>query len=568
MSYRVVVTDQVFPDVDTERALLSEIGASLEVATGDRDAVLAVARDADALLNTYLPLDADFVAALERCKVIARYGIGVDNVALDAARDRGIVVTNVPDYCVEEVAAHTLALLLSLLRKLPESQASLAAGGWGVDAIRPVRRLSETTVGLVGIGRIGGLVARWLQALGVRVVAHDPFVARHDTIALLGLDELLATADAVCLHCPLTPENRGLIGAAQLAAMKSDAVLVNTSRGPLVVLADLLDALRAGTIRGAALDVYEVEPPDASQLVGVPGLIATPHTAFYSESALAESQRKAATQVRKVLTGEPPTTRSPADRGGPLGNESRLTSSVRIVSSRCSSATCAARSPSPARSASMSSWWPWFGGAHLVAARLQPQRRVGRGAVAQPLQQPDEPRRGDPRRQRGVEAAVEVGPLAHVGLVVHDRHELGGAVEDLGRVLGRRPAHRLGLQQLAHVVDVTDLVVRELLDDAAAMRVELDQPLGRQVAQRLAHGGGADLQLLGDVPLHETGAARQRPPEDRLAERVADHLVRGLPRTGQEIQLRHGLTSSIVLSDVAAASRPTGSRSARARRGR
>ncbi len=306
MSYRVVVTDQVFPDVDTERALLSEIGASLEVAAGDRDAVLAVARDADALLNTYLPLDADFVAALERCKVIARYGIGVDNVALDAARDRGIVVTNVPDYCVEEVAAHTLALLLSLLRKLPESQASLAAGGWGVDAIRPVRRLSETTVGLVGIGRIGGLVARWLQALGVRVVAHDPFVARHDTIALLGLDELLATADAVCLHCPLTPENRGLIGAAQLAAMKSDAVLVNTSRGPLVVLADLLDALRAGTIRGAALDVYEVEPPDASQLVGVPGLIATPHTAFYSESALAESQRKAATQVRKVLTGEPP----------------------------------------------------------------------------------------------------------------------------------------------------------------------------------------------------------------------------------------------------------------------
>jgi D-3-phosphoglycerate dehydrogenase / 2-oxoglutarate reductase len=304
--FRVVVTDQISPTIDIEREILAGIDADLEVAAGSRDDVLRIAADADALLNTYFSFDAEALGRLRRCRIVARYGIGVDNIDLDAARERGIVVTNVPDYCVEEVAAHAVAMVLSLLRRLPEGQAVLERGGWGVDELRPIKRLSQTTIGVVGLGRIGREVARLLGAFGARMVGYDPYVADLPGVEPMELDDLLATADAVSLHSPLLPETRGMIGAKQLAHMKPDAVLVNTSRGPLVVLDDLLDALRSGTIRGAGLDVYEHEPPDPARLHGVPGLLATPHSAFYSEAALTESQNKAATQVVKVLTGEAP----------------------------------------------------------------------------------------------------------------------------------------------------------------------------------------------------------------------------------------------------------------------
>jgi D-3-phosphoglycerate dehydrogenase / 2-oxoglutarate reductase len=304
--YRVVVTDQVFPSVELERRLLADIDAELEVASGDRDEVLARAEGADALLNTYFPVDADAVERLPKCRIIARYGIGVDNIDLDAARQRGVVVTNVPDYCVEEVAAHAVAMTLSLLRRIPEGQAVVSDGGWGIDRLRPIKRLSETTVGVVGLGRIGRRVAELFRAFGAEVVGHDPFVTKLPGVTLRELDDLLETSDAVLLHCPLMPETRGLINAERLARMPAHAVLVNTSRGPLVVLDDLLDALRKQTIRAAGLDVFEEEPVTAARLSDVPGLLATPHMAFYSDAALAESQTKAATQIIKVLTGERP----------------------------------------------------------------------------------------------------------------------------------------------------------------------------------------------------------------------------------------------------------------------
>jgi D-3-phosphoglycerate dehydrogenase / 2-oxoglutarate reductase len=304
--YRIVVTDQVFPSVDLERGLLADADADLDVASGDREAVLARATDADALLNTYFPIDAEAMGRLEKCRIIARYGIGVDNIDLDAARKRGIAVTNVPDYCVEEVAAHAVAMTLSLLRRLPDGEAVLRGGGWGIDKLRPIKRLSETTIGIVGLGRIGRRVAELMGAFGVQLVGHDPFVTELSGVKLVALDELLATSDAVTLHCPLLPQTRGLINTDRLAAMASDAVLINTSRGPLVVLDDLLAALRERRIRAAALDVFESEPVDAADLDGVPGLLATPHMAFYSDAALAESQTKAATQIIKVLAGEAP----------------------------------------------------------------------------------------------------------------------------------------------------------------------------------------------------------------------------------------------------------------------
>ncbi len=305
--FRVVVSDQVFPTVDLERSMLAEIDADLEVAQGDVDSVLETAHDADAILNTYLPWTAESIARLERCKIIARYGIGVDNVDLEAAARRGIVVTNVPDYSVQEVGAHAAALMLAHLRRVLDGDRLVRSGGWSIDNLRPMRRLSEMTLGLVGFGRIARRFAAVAEALGMSLLVHDPYLEAGDGIPpLVELDELLSRADVVSLHAPLTPETRGLISARELGLMPDHALLVNTSRGPLVVLDDLLDALRSGAIGGAVLDVFEQEPLDPGRIEGVPNLIVTPHMGYYSEEALAESQRKAATQVIKVLTGQEP----------------------------------------------------------------------------------------------------------------------------------------------------------------------------------------------------------------------------------------------------------------------
>jgi D-3-phosphoglycerate dehydrogenase len=306
-AYKVVVSDQVFPSVEIERELLAEIDADLTVASGDVESVLAEAVDADAILNTYLPWDAESIARLSRCKIIARYGIGFDNVDLEAASDAGIVVTNVPDYSVEEVATHALALILASLRKVVIANESVREGTWSIDNFRPIRRLSTLTVGLVGYGRIARRIAAPLEALGAHVIAHDPYLqAGPDFPPLLEFETVLSRADIISLHLPLTDETRGIIDADALARMKPDAILVNTSRGPLVDLDAVTNALKAGQLGAAGLDVFDVEPIDSSRIGGVPNLIVTPHMAYYSEEALAESQRKAATQVVKVLTGEKP----------------------------------------------------------------------------------------------------------------------------------------------------------------------------------------------------------------------------------------------------------------------
>lgn len=308
--YRVVLTDQVFPDTAVEREIIEGHGGRLEVATGSRAAVLDAASDAEAVLTTYFALGREDVERLERCRIIARYGIGVDNVDVAAAAARGIVVTNVPDYCVEEVATHTLALVLALLRRLPAGHAEVVAGGWGVGNLRPMARPSELTLGLVGFGRIAWRVAAGARSLGMRIVAHDPYL---DAAAIsdggaepTGLDDLLGSSDVVSLHCPLTEATRGLVDAGRLGAMRPGAILVNTSRGPLVRLEDVVAALQSGALGGAGLDVFETEPPpDASRLESVPNLIATPHVAYYSEASIRESQRKAATQVVKAVHGDP-----------------------------------------------------------------------------------------------------------------------------------------------------------------------------------------------------------------------------------------------------------------------
>ena len=305
--FKVVLTDQVFPSIELEQGMLGGIDATLDVADGSETDVLARSRNADALLTTYFPISAETIATLERCKIVARYGIGVDNVDIAAANAHGIVVTNVPDYSVQEVAAHALALGLGLLRRTYQADAYVRGGGWVVNELRPIRRISTLTAGLVGFGRIARQLASSLDALGMRVIVYDPYVpASEDGPELVSLEELLGQADLVSLHAPLTPETTSLIGAEQLHAMKDSAVLVNTSRGPLIDVDALLQALRDGTIAGAGLDVFDVEPVDVARLEGVPNLVVSPHMAYYSEEALQESQRKATTQIIKVLSGQEP----------------------------------------------------------------------------------------------------------------------------------------------------------------------------------------------------------------------------------------------------------------------
>ena len=307
----VAVADSVFPNLDPAREVLSSIGADLQLAPEPtRDAILRVAAPADALLVTYAKITADMIAEMRRCRIISRFGIGVDNVDLDAASGAGIVVTKVPDYCIDEVSDHAMALLLSLARKIPSSSAQVHIGRWEMKAVVPIHRLRGRILGLVGFGRIPQLVAPKARAFGLRVIASDPF-APDEAFARAGVerfdfDELLTQSDYVSIHAPLLPETRNLFNARVFRRMKRSAYIINTARGPIVDEAALAEALDAGLLAGAALDVMPQEPPVDSPLVGRTDVVITPHTSFYSEESLLDLQRKAAEEVVAVLSGKPP----------------------------------------------------------------------------------------------------------------------------------------------------------------------------------------------------------------------------------------------------------------------
>jgi D-3-phosphoglycerate dehydrogenase / 2-oxoglutarate reductase len=305
----VAVADSVFPNLDPARAVLSRIGAELALAREATPAgVLEVAGQADALLVTYAKITADMIRQMPRCRIISRFGIGVDNVDIAAATDAGIVVTKVPDYCIDEVSDHTLALLLALVRKIPLANTQVHAGQWRMPAVVPIHRLRGSVLGLVGFGRIPQLVAPKAQSFGIEVVAHDPYVAA-DVFARAGVEpvdfaRLLTESDYVSIHSPLVPETRGLFNADVFRQMKRTAYLVNTARGPIVDEPALAEALDTGLLAGAALDVMTQEPPGSSPLFGRDNVIITPHTSFYSEESLVELQTKAAEEVVRILTGE------------------------------------------------------------------------------------------------------------------------------------------------------------------------------------------------------------------------------------------------------------------------
>ena len=307
----VAVADSVFPNLDPARAVLAEIGATLELATEPTpEAIVRAAAGADALLVTYAKITADTIARMPRCRIISRFGIGVDNVDVPAATEAGIVVTKVPDYCIDEVSDHAMALLLALARKIPLANAQVHAGRWEMAAVVPIHRLRGRVLGLAGFGRIPQLVAPKAAAFGLRVVAFDPYVPA-DVFARAGVEpvgfaELLTISDYISIHTPLVPETHGLFDAEAFRRMKPTACIINTARGPIVDETALARALDAGELAGAALDVMPNEPPIASPLFERTNVILTPHTSFYSEESLVELQTKAAQEVVAVLTGRAP----------------------------------------------------------------------------------------------------------------------------------------------------------------------------------------------------------------------------------------------------------------------
>jgi D-3-phosphoglycerate dehydrogenase / 2-oxoglutarate reductase len=308
---QVAVSDSVFPNLDPARAVLSKIGAQLSLAEEAKpEAILRVARDADALLATYAKITPEMIRQLTRCRIISRFGIGVDNVDIPAATERGIVVTKVPDYCIDEVSDHAMALLLSAARKIPFANSMVQAGKWEMPAVVPIHRLRGTVLGLVGFGRIPQLVAPKAQAFGIRVVSHDPYIPKEvferARVESVEFRELLKISDYISIHSPLLPETQGMFNAAAFRQMKPSAYLINTARGPIVDEAALAHALDAKQIAGAALDVMPKEPPGNSPLFGRPNVVITPHTSFYSEESLVDLQTKAAEEVVRVLKGEAP----------------------------------------------------------------------------------------------------------------------------------------------------------------------------------------------------------------------------------------------------------------------
>jgi len=308
---QVAITDYSFPNLEIEESVLKPGGYN--IISGQcktPETLIPLVRDADAVITQFAPIKADVIAAMQKARVIVRYGIGVDNVDLEAARQRGIPVCNVPDYCIDEVADHTLAFILGATRQVVANTNHVRAGQWGLAfPLDQMRTLRDLTVGIVGFGRIGREVASRLAPFKCRRLVFDPVVA-PDAIRQLGcepvgLSSIIAESDVLTLHCPSTAQTRRLVNAASLAQMKRGAILINLARGDLVETAALVSALNSGQLSAAAIDVCDPEPiPADSQLRQLPNVIVASHVASASVKAVRTLRETAAGLAAKVLRGE------------------------------------------------------------------------------------------------------------------------------------------------------------------------------------------------------------------------------------------------------------------------
>jgi D-3-phosphoglycerate dehydrogenase len=307
--FKVVVTDYEYGNLKYEEEILARAGITLVPAQcRTEEELIAACKDAHGLLNQYAQITRRVIEALDNCKVIARYGVGVNTIDLAAATEKGICVVNVPDYCMDEVSDHALALLLACARKVVLLNNSVKAGTWDYKISRPISRLRGQTLGIVGFGRIPRTLAEKAKPFGFHLLVYDPYLTQADVepygVTLVELEELLAKSDFVSVHAPLTPETYHLIGEKELGLMKPSAFIINTSRGPVIDEKALIKALQEGRIAGAGLDVLEEEPaPRDNPLLTMDNVIINPHVAWYSEQAEIELRTKAAQGVVEVLQG-------------------------------------------------------------------------------------------------------------------------------------------------------------------------------------------------------------------------------------------------------------------------
>ena len=320
-----MIADYDYGDVDIERAIVEQAGFDLVAAQcKTEDEVIEVAHDASAVVAQYATISARVIAELHECRVIARYGTGVDIVDVDAATKHDILVTNVPsDWCENEVADHALALLLAVARKIHVYDRATRGGTWRWQSGEPIHRLRGSVLGLLSFGSIARAIADRASGFGMRITAHDPYLEAEEISAAgataVSFDELVTESDCLVIQAPLTPATHHLFDEAQLRRMKPTAILINTARGPIVDDRALHRALSGGWIAGAGLDDIEEEPakvrdwrPD-NPLFGLDNVVITPHAAYYSEEAISMVRHFAAEEVVRVLTGQPPL--SPVNAG-------------------------------------------------------------------------------------------------------------------------------------------------------------------------------------------------------------------------------------------------------------
>lgn len=308
---KIVFSDLDHASHDIEDEVFTKAGFDVPLLNcRSEDDLIEQAADADIILNQYAPFTTRVFDALPKLKQIIRYGVGVNNVDLEAATSAGVQVCNVPDYGMHEVSDHALALTLAMVRKVVQMNASCRAGRWEYAEAIPISRQSHMTVGLIGLGRIGKLYAHKAHSLGFSVIGYDPFYqpnAEDDTdyISSVTIEEIYSHSDVVAIFCPLTDETRHMVGMEAFAKMKSHAYIVNTSRGGIIDEAALAEALASGAIAGAALDTTEREPlPKESPLWAFNNCLVTPHMAWYSEDAAEELKRKVAEEAVRFASGE------------------------------------------------------------------------------------------------------------------------------------------------------------------------------------------------------------------------------------------------------------------------
>ncbi|BBI35615.1 C-terminal binding protein [Cohnella abietis] len=311
---KIVMTDCEYPDTQFEEAVIAQLEKNvlfIQAQCKTEADVIELAADADGIINQYAPITGKVIAKLKKCQVISRLGVGVDSVDLKAAEERGIWVANVPNYCMDEVSDHTMALLLSWARKIPFYDQVVKTSSWDYKMGTPIFSLRDKVIGLVGYGKIAQLLAAKATAFGMKIMFYDPYVTggpvHAGAVQASSLEELMAESDFISVHTPLNDATRGLIAKPLLELMKPTAVIINTSRGPIINETDLIEALETGKLAGAALDVIEQEPIDRNHpFLRMPQVILTPHVAWYSEESQAKLRVNCTLNVMRVLQGEAP----------------------------------------------------------------------------------------------------------------------------------------------------------------------------------------------------------------------------------------------------------------------